>query len=222
MELPISERPREKLYIRGAEALSNQELLAILIGNGIKGESAMALALRILGRTEEGVRSLMSAKPEEFAEVPGVGMAKACRLSAAVELAKRMSGGDQTYRRKFDGPDDIASLFIEDMRYLKNEVFKTLLLNVHGEMTGCELVSVGSISASIVDAREVFRPAIKRGAANIVLVHNHPSGDPEPSQADIDVTKGIMKAGDTLGVKVLDHLIIGDGCFFSFRREKLM
>jgi DNA repair protein RadC len=221
-ELPKSERPRERLISLGAKALSNQELLALLIGSGVKGESAMALALRVLGSTDEGVVWLNSASVEELSRIKGIGDAVACRISAAAELGRRIAESGTAERRSFDSPEDIASLFMEDLRYEKNEQFKILLLNVRGEMMGRELVSAGCISSSIVDAREVFRPAVRRGAAGIVLVHNHPSGDPSPSPQDIEVTKNLIKAGDVLGVQVLDHLIIGDRRFVSFRREKLI
>jgi DNA repair protein RadC len=194
----------------------------LLIGSGVKGESAMALALRVLGYTDEGVVWLRTASPEELSRIAGIGDAIACRISAAAELGKRMSEGRSAGRVRFDSPDDIASFFMEDLRYEKNELFKVLLFNVRGEMMGRELVSAGNISSSIVDAREVFRPAVRRGAASIVLVHNHPSGDPSPSPQDIEVTDGLVEAGNVLGVKVLDHLIIGDGRYLSFRREALM
>ncbi|MDR1496238.1 MAG: DNA repair protein RadC [Clostridiales Family XIII bacterium] len=221
-ELPQSERPRERLISHGAGALSNQELLALLIGSGVKGESAMALALNVLGHTDEGIAWLRIASSEELSRITGIGAAIACRISAAVELGKRMSENRVAERIRFDSPDDIALFFMEDLRYEKNERFKVLMFNVRGEMMGRELISVGSISSSIVDAREVFRPAVRRGAASVVLVHNHPSGDPSPSPQDIDVTVRLVDAGEVLGVKVLDHLIIGNGCFTSFRRKGLM
>jgi DNA repair protein RadC len=221
-ELPQSERPRERLLAHGAGALTNQELLALLIGSGVRGMSAMALALKALGHTDEGIVWLQTASPEELSRISGIGNAVACRISAAVELGKRISESRIAQHIRFDSPDDIALLFMEDLRYEKNERFKILLLNVRGEMMGRELVSAGGISSSIVDAREVFRPAVRRGAASIVLVHNHPSGDPSPSPQDIEVSNDLIKAGRILGIRVLDHLIIGDGRFTSFRREDLM
>jgi DNA repair protein RadC len=182
----------------------------------------MALALKVLGHTDEGIVWLRTASPEELSRIAGIGAAIACRISAAAELGKRMSESRVAHRIRFNSPDDIASLFMEDLRYERNERFKVLLFNVRGEVMGCELVSLGAISSSIVDAREVFRPAVRRGAASVVLVHNHPSGDPSPSPEDIEVTEELVKAGDVLGVQVLDHLIIGNGRFMSFRREDLM
>jgi DNA repair protein RadC len=221
-EMPLSERPREKLLSAGPEALSNQELLALLIGSGVKGESAMALAAGLLGSSDEGIVWIGTASPEEIAAIRGIGAATACRITAAAELGRRMAAGRQDGRLRPVGPEDAARLFMEEMRYSRNEVFKVLLLNVRGEMMGRETVSEGSINASIVDAREVFRPAIRRGAAGIVLVHNHPSGDPSPSRDDIDTTKGLVRAGELLGVNVLDHIVIGDGRFVSFRQEGLI
>jgi DNA repair protein RadC len=221
-ELPQSERPRERLIKLGAGVLSNQELLALLIGSGVKGEPVMTLASRVLGYTDEGITWLRTASTEELSRITGIGDATACRISAAAELGKRMSEGKAAQHMRFSSPDDIASLFMEDLRYSKNELFKVLMLNVRGEMMGHELVSAGGINSSIVEAREVFRPAIRRGAASIVLIHNHPSGNPAPSQQDLEATDGLVEAGGVLGVKVLDHLIIGDGCFVSFRRQGLM
>jgi DNA repair protein RadC len=221
-EMPLSERPRERLLSAGPEALSNQELLALLIGSGVKGESAMALAAGLLGSSDEGIVWIGTASPEEIAAIRGIGAATACRLVAAAELGRRMASGRQDNRLRPVGPEDTARLFMEEMRYSRNEVFKVLLLNVRGEMMGRETVSEGSINASIVDAREVFRPAIRRGAAGIVLVHNHPSGDPSPSADDVETTKSLIRAGELLGVRVIDHLVIGDGRFVSFRQDGLI
>jgi len=194
----------------------------LLIGSGVRGESAMALASRVLARTDEGIAWIQTASAEELSRIGGIGEAVSCRILAAAELGKRLSAGGQASRVRLTSPEDTASLFMEEMRYSKNEVFRILLLNVRGEMTGKETVSLGSICSSVVDAREVFRPAVRRGAASIVLVHNHPSGNPEPSPQDIEVTKGLVGAGEILGINVIDHLIIGDGCFVSFRQNGLM
>ncbi|MDR0519129.1 MAG: DNA repair protein RadC [Clostridiales Family XIII bacterium] len=221
-ELPQSERPRERLISLGAGALSNQELLSLLIGSGMKGESAMSLASRVLESTDEGIVCIQTASAEELSQIGGIGKAIACRILAAAELGKRMSTGLTSSRMRPMSPEDVAALFMQELRYAKNEIFKVLLLNVRGEMTGKETVSLGNISSSIVDAREVFRPAVKRGAASIVMVHNHPSGDPSPSPQDVEVTQALIEAGGILGIKVVDHLIIGDGCFVSLRQEELM
>jgi DNA repair protein RadC len=221
-ELPEAERPREKLLAQGGAALSNAELLAVLIGSGGRGKSAMALASRALALDERGMSFLSVAVPEELMAIPGIGAASACRIIAAAELGKRLSQRNGGKKPRFGVPEDIAALFMEDMRYETKEIFRILLLNSGNELMGKELISVGNISGSFVDPRDVFKPAIKRGAASIVLVHNHPSGNPKPSDADISVTERIVEAGRILDIKVLDHLIIGDGDFISLKREKLM
>jgi DNA repair protein RadC len=222
IELPEDERPRERLAQHGADALSNAELLAILIGSGRPGGSALDLAARILAKNEEGVAYLAGASVEELRSVNGVGVATACRISAAIVLGRRIARMASREAKKITSPEEIVALFMEDMRHEKQENFRVLLLNVKNEIIGKETVSVGNISSSIVDARDVFRPAIRRGAASIVLVHNHPSGNPEPSEADITATKRICKSGDVLGVKVMDHLIIGNGSFVSMKKRNLL
>jgi DNA repair protein RadC len=221
-ELPEAERPREKLLSQGSAVLSNTELLAVLIGSGGKGKSAMTLAAKLLAMDERGMSFLSVAVPEEMMCVPGIGMAGACRIAAAVELGKRLAQSRREKKIRFGRPEDVAALFMEDMRHETKELFRVLLLNAGNEMMGKELISVGNITGSIVDPRDVFKPAVKRGAASIVLVHNHPSGNPGPSDADISVTERIVEAGRILDIKVLDHLIIGDGDFVSLKREKLM
>jgi DNA repair protein RadC len=222
MELPEAERPREKLRSQGSGSLSNIELLAILIGNGRGEDSAMDLASKVLALNENGIFFLSTASPEELERIAGIGEAKACRIAAAAEFGRRLSRRDKGTKTRFGAPEDIAALFMEDMRRETRELFQILLLNTRGEMMGKELVSAGNITSSIVDPRDVFKPAIRRGAASIVLVHNHPSGNPEPSGADIEATRRIVDAGKLLDVKVLDHLIIGDGIFVSLKRIKLM
>ena len=221
-ELPEVERPREKMLEKGSEALSNTELIAILIGNGQKNESAMVLASKILSIRDDGINFLLTATPEELLNISGIGDAKACRIAAAVELGKRMSGGNGKTKPKFGSPEEIAALFMEEMRCETKEYFRILLLNTRNEMIGKELISIGNITSSIVDPRDVFKPAVKRGAASIVLIHNHPSGNPEPSDADLQVTNRLIKAGELLEIRVLDHLIIGDGKFVSFKKRKLI
>jgi DNA repair protein RadC len=221
-ELPEAERPREKLLAQGSAALSNTELLAVLIGSGRKGESAMALAARILALQDSGISFLSVAAPEELTNVPGIGAAGACRIAASVELGRRLSQSRGIHKFHLGTPEDIAALFMEDMRHETKEHFRILLLNARNELMGKELISVGNITGSIVDPRDVFKPAVKRGAAAIVLVHNHPSGNLKPSDADLSVTERIVEAGRILDIRVLDHLIIGNGDFVSLKREKLM
>lgn len=220
-DLPFEERPREKLIQCGAGALSNSELLAILIGTGTKEMSAIMLANRVLALEKEGISYLAGCLPEELSEIRGMGMAKSCQIIAAIELGKRIATKPRMNKVNIKSPDEVASLFIEEMRYLKKEYFKVLLLNTKNEIIMIENISVGSLNSSVVHPREVFCTAIKKSACSLIAVHNHPSGNPAPSQADIDITKRLMEAGELLGIKVLDHLIIGDGVYISLK-EKLL
>lgn len=221
-ELPYEERPREKLIQYGAETLSNTELLAILIGSGTKEVSAIMLANRILALEGEGISYLTNCLPEELSDIPGMGMAKSCQIIAAIELGKRIATKPKGKKINIKSPDEVASLFIEEMRYLKKEYFKVLLLNTKNEIIMIENISIGSLNSSVVHPREVFCTAIKKSACSIIAVHNHPSGNPMPSQTDIDITKRLMEAGELLGIKVLDHLIIGDGTYISLKAKMLL
>jgi DNA repair protein RadC len=221
-ELPEAERPRERLLAYGADALSNAELIAILVGSGRPGGSALDVASRVLAESDQGIAYLATASIEELCSVPGIGYATACRIAAAAAIGKRIStaGGEKV--TAFSKPEDIVSLFMEELKRETREIFRILLLNLRNEMIGKETVSIGNISSSIVDPREVFRPAVRRGAAGLVLVHNHPSGNPAPSDADLEVTKRICEAGELLGVRVMDHIVIGNGKFVSMKKENLL
>ena len=221
-ELPSEERPREKLIQYGSGALSNTELLSILIRTGTREMSAIMLANRVLSLEEEGISYLTTCLPEELSTIPGIGMAKSCQIIAAIELGKRIATKPKEKRINIKSPNEVASLFIEEMRYLKKEYFKVLLLNTKNEIIMIETISVGSLNSSVVHPREVFCTAIKKSACSMIAVHNHPSGNPTPSQTDIDITKRLVEAGELLGIKVLDHLIIGDGNFVSLKEKMLM
>ncbi|MDR1571108.1 MAG: DNA repair protein RadC [Clostridiales Family XIII bacterium] len=221
-ELPELERPREKLRMLGAGRLSNSELLAILLGTGTKDTPATALADRILSMCGSSLAWLSDCSPEELSKLQGIGMAKSCQIVAAAELGRRIASSPKTRRARMGEPEDIAELFLEDMRYLKNERFKALLMNIKSEMLAIEDISSGNINTSLVDAREVFRPAIRRGAAFVALIHNHPSGNPTPSGADIEITGQLVEAGELLGIRVVDHIIVGDGTYVSMKRDGFM
>lgn len=221
-ELPSEERPREKMIRYGSATLTNGELLAILIGTGTQNRSALTLANRILSMEEAGISYLTDCAPEELSKIDGIGMAKSCQILAAIELGKRLSRTTGPERYTIASPADVASLFMEEMRYRKKEVFKVLFLNTKNEIIFTEDVSIGNLNSSIVHPREVFRSAVKRGAAAIIVLHNHPSGNPLPSDNDQAITKRLVEAGDLLGIPVLDHLIIGDGTFLSFKEKMYM
>ncbi|MBR0599494.1 RadC family protein [Sinanaerobacter chloroacetimidivorans] len=221
-ELPFDERPREKLQRQGIGCLSNAELLAILIGSGTKDASAIVLANRILALEKNGISFLADCMPEELSHIPGIGMAKSCQIVAAIELGKRIATKPKEKKLNIKSPKDAATLFIEEMRYLKKEFFKVLLLNTKNEIIMIENISIGNLNSSMVHPREVFCTAVKKSAYSMIVVHNHPSGNPIPSQADIDITRRLVEAGEILGIKVLDHLIIGDGIYISLKEKNLM
>ncbi|OGO76656.1 MAG: hypothetical protein A2Y23_06540 [Clostridiales bacterium GWB2_37_7] len=215
-ELPENERPREKLTKYGAEILSNAELLAILLRTGTKNESAIDIAYKLL-KQQDGIGFLLDSKPEELSSIYGIGPAKAAQLKAAVELGKRLA--TQTYKKEvfIRCSQDAANAVMEDMRYLKKEHMKAILLNIKCGLVSIEEISIGSINSSIVHPREVFVSAIKKSCASLILIHNHPSGDPTPSQEDINITRRLVEGGKILGIEVVDHIIIGDGKYVSLK-----
>ncbi len=221
-ELPTEERPREKLISLGSSVVSNAELLAILIGTGTKDRSALDLASALLAAEEDGLGNLAGSTPEEICRVSGMGIAKACRIIAAFELGRRLATRPLPGKVLITSPESIADLFMEEMRYYRKEFFKVLLLNSKGEIISIEKSSIGDLSSTIVHPREIFSGAIRRSAAAVVFVHNHPSGNPEPSGEDQEVTLRLIEAGKILGIRVLDHIIIGDGIYVSFRQRNLM
>jgi DNA repair protein RadC len=220
-DMPQDSRPRERLEQWGAELLADYELLAIMVRTGTRSISAVQLAQLLLQRFG-GLRQLDAASIEELSEVNGIGLAKACQLKAAFTLGKRLStAGDS--RPTVTSPESVANLVMEDLRYQKKEHYGLLFLNTRNEVIKKKLdVSVGSLNASIVHPRETFRDAISHTAAAIILVHNHPSGDPTPSKEDISLTARMVEAGTLLGIPVFDHLIIGDGIFVSLKAKGLM
>ncbi len=225
-EFPRRERPRERLFEEGVGSLSDAEVLALLLctGNAHRGETVLDLARRVLNylsQKSEGdtvLRALADTTAEQLREIPGIGMAKSATMVAAVELGRRVSS-DRPRLASVKGPEDVASLLVEQMRYLDREQLRAVLLNTKNQVLGIEVVSIGSINSSVVHPREIFRVSIKRNAAAVVLAHNHPSGDPTPSPEDIQVTKRVLRAGGMLGIDVLDHLIIGDDCYISLRQQ---
>ena len=207
-EMPEGERPRERLKLRGAAALGDAELIAILLRTGMKGTSVVQLAQEILVKFRT-LPELAAAPVEEIARVKGVGETKAIQLKAAFELARRLSESSRGKQHIVSSPEDAAAAVREDMRILDREEFRVLLLNTKNGLIKKSEVSRGSLNASIVEPREVFKDAIAVSAASMILVHNHPSGDPTPSSEDIAVTKRLVKAGDLLNIAVLDHIILG-------------
>ncbi len=220
-DLPREERPRERMMRSGAEALSHAELLAILLVTGTRKESALTVAQRILGQTD-GLRRLADMGIEELIGINGIGPAKAVQLKAAIELGRRMAASRVGDRVVIRSPRDAAELLAEQLRYLQKEHFVCLFLNTKNQVIAQETLSIGSLNASIVHPREVFRAAIKYGSASIVCAHNHPSGDPAPSPEDIAITKRLVESGRIVGIDVLDHIVVGDGHFVSLKEQGMM
>ncbi len=220
-DMPLEERPREKLIALGAGALSTAELLAILLRVGSRTESAVQLATRIITRSG-GLRNLPPLSLEDLQENKGIGPDKAVTIKAALELGSRLATAPREEAGSITTPRQAADLFMEELRYKKKEYFKILLLNTKNHVISREEISVGSLSASIVHPREIFSLPLRKSAASVILFHNHPSGDPAPSQQDLEVTRRLVDAGNILGIAVRDHIIIGDGCFFSFREKGLL
>ncbi len=220
--MPISERPREKMLTYGCQSLSNAELLAIILSTGTKERTAIDLASGILNMSSEGLRTLTNCTIEELMQIKGVGLAKASQIIAAVELGKRIALTANVNNYKIKGPEDVSNLLMEEMRYLNKEIFNIILLNTKNNVIAIENISVGSLNASIVHPREVFNIAIRRSSSAIILAHNHPSGDPKPSTEDVNITKRLIEAGSIIGINVLDHIIIGDGIYFSMKEEEII
>ncbi|MHC2203758.1 RadC family protein [Paenibacillus sp. PvR053] len=220
-DVPNEERPRERMIQYGAQALSNAELLAILLRTGTFQESAVHVAQRLL-RESGGLRKLSDMSMEQFTEIKGIGAAKALQIQAGIELGRRMARSAMNETVIIRSPQDVASLLMEDLRYLQKEHFVCLFLNTKNHVIGQETLSMGSLNASIVHPREVFRAAIKRSSASIVCAHNHPSGDPTPSPEDVQITKRLVQAGDIVGIDVLDHIVIGDQRFVSLKELGMM
>jgi len=217
---PVDLRPRERLLAHGEQSLSTAELVAIVIGSGTTQMTAVQLAEYLLA-SYRGLRSLKEASCEELAAVKGIGMAKAARLKAAFELGRRLAA-DFHDRQVIRSPEDVKNKLMEEMRYLDREHFRTVYLDRKNQIISIETISIGGLASSVVHPREVFKPAVKKSAAGLILVHNHPSGDPMPSREDIEVTKRLVEAGRIMGIEVLDHIIIGDRDYVSMRGRGIM
>ncbi|UOQ93877.1 DNA repair protein RadC [Halobacillus shinanisalinarum] len=217
-DVPKQDRPRERLIELGATHLSNQELLAILLGSGTRQESVTSLAQRLLIHFE-GVMLLKDATIEELTAIRGIGSAKAVLILSAIELGRRIQQMKPVERYMIRSPEDGADFVMEEMRELKQEHFIVLFLNTKNQVLHRQTIFIGSLNASIVHPREVFKEAVKRSAASIICAHNHPSGDPTPSQEDIHVTRRLQECGKMIGIELLDHLVIGDRKFISLKEK---
>ena len=222
-EIPEKERPYEKCEQRGSASLSDEELLAVLLRTGTRGENALALARRILYHAgETGILGIHQFSMERLTAIKGIGKVKAIQISCISELAKRLSKASYQEALCFSEPGSIARYYMEDMRHEKQEVMKLLMLNTKSRLIGETNISKGPVNASLITPRELFIEALQKNAVSIVLMHNHPSGDPTPSREDMLITKRILDAGALIGIELLDHIIIGNNQYMSFREEALL
>ncbi len=221
--IPEKERPYEKCEQRGSASLSDEELLAVLLRTGTRGENALALARRILYHAgETGILGIHQFSMERLTAIKGIGKVKAIQISCISELAKRLSKASYQEALCFSEPGSIARYYMEDMRHEKQEVMKLLMLNTKARLIGETNISKGTVNASLITPRELFIEALQKNAVSIVLMHNHPSGDPTPSREDMLITKRILDAGALIGIELLDHIIIGNNQYMSFREEALL
>lgn len=220
-ELYDEERPYEKFERFGAENLTDTELLAVLLRTGTRGENALALAGRILHPTmyQGGILSIHNWSYEQLCALKGIGRVKAIQILCLSELAKRLAKASAGKELDFNTPKTIANYYMEDLRHRKQEQMKLLLLNTKSRLIGETEISKGTVNASVVSPRELFIEALQKNAVSIILLHNHPSGDPEPSREDILFTKRVQEAGLMIGVELQDHIIIGNNCYVSLREQ---
>lgn len=211
------------MLTRGAQALSNADLLAILLRTGTKNDSALRVAERLLKKYEEmGIAALSGLGPQEISKIKGIGQVKAVTIAAAIELGKRLNGVASAERVIIRSPQDAVNLLMARLRYETREHFIILLLSTKNHVLATPTISIGSLNASIVHPRELFREVINHSAASVILAHNHPSGDPTPSPEDIGLTRKLIDAGKILEIPVLDHIIIGDNKYVSLKEKGII
>ena len=218
---PLGERPRERLYWNGADALADAELLALQLGTGARGRSAVDVAREVLA-TYGSLTDLAGREATELARVPGIGRAKAARLAATFELSRRLRARVPASRVTLSGPAQVYAAYGPLMEDLRREVFRIALLDAQNGLLRDLVVSEGTLSATLVQPREVFRPAILEAAASIILLHNHPSGDPTPSREDVRLTRQLVECSHLLEIRINDHVIVGRGRYVSLAEKGLI
>lgn len=221
-DLPLDDRPREKMLIRGAQSLSDSELIAILLRTGTKGESAIQLAQNMLNKFGN-LALLANQSISTIAQIKGIGKNKAASLFAAFEISRRVSSGYKWFsKNKITSPKEAADIFIPIFRDEVKEHFVVICLNNSNKIIRYEILTTGTLNASLVHAREVFKTAFEHNSANIILLHNHPSGNPEPSNEDKAITKRLVEIGKLMEVNIFDHIIVAGNEYFSFVEKKLI
>jgi DNA repair protein RadC len=217
-DLPQEDRPRERLKEVGVDKLSIQELLALIVEKGRKGESVLSVSQHLLARFGN-LAKMKEASVEELMEVKGIGFATACKLKAALKLGEKALNKHNKYEYEIRGPKSVFDLLKNELGNKKKEHFKILSLNTRKKLISIDEISIGILDSSLAHPREIFKPAIQNSAASIILVHNHPSGDPTPSNDDIKMTERLIKAGKIMGIEIDDHVIIADRFFASLRSD---
>jgi len=217
-DLPRPERPRERLQKFGPEALSAQELLALVIGRGIPKKSVMSIAQELLAKFGN-VKAISQASIEELSQIKGIGLAKAAQIKASFELGRREELEPELKNFDIKDPEAVVKAIRASIKDKAKEHFKLILLNPRNKIVGISTISIGTLNASLVHPREVFKDAIMHNAASVVLAHNHPSGDPEPSEDDLKITKKLVDSGKILGIEVIDHIVIGKNNYYSFKAK---
>ncbi len=221
--LSEAERPYEKCERLGAANLSDRELLAALLRTGSRGENALELAGRLLYHAgEDGLLGLHHFSAERLRGIKGIGRVKAIQLVCILELAKRLAKASACEMLQFTCPSSIAKYYMEDMRHERQEIMKLLMLNSKSRLIGESDISKGTVNASLITPREIFIEALQKNAVSIIILHNHPSGDPSPSREDMIITERIRQAGELIGIELLDHIVIGNNCYISFSEQGLL
>lgn len=221
-EIPTDERPYEKCLLRGPEALSDSELLAVILRSGTKGISSIELARKVLeaGR-EEGLLGIHHLSFQELLDIRGIGQVKAIQIKCIGELSKRIAVLSAKKLLDFQNPDTIADYYMERMRHEEQEMMICMMLNTKSQLLGEEIIGKGTVNASLVSPRDLILAAFRYHAVYIILVHNHPSGDPTPSEQDLLVTERIRRTGELLDIHLLDHIVIGNQSYISFQEQQL-
>ncbi len=222
-DLPQTERPRERLMKFGVEVLSAQELIALILGRGVRGEPVMMTAQKLLSHFGS-LEMLVNASLEDLQTVRGIGLAKACQIQAILEISRRIGetpaeSNGKSKQKSLLTPSDVFALLKPKIAHLKKEHFVLVSFDTRNKVIGVDTVSVGTLNASLVHPREMFGIAIRRHAASVIIAHNHPSGDPDPSDEDIKVTSKLTEAGKLLGIQVLDHIVVAKDRFYSFSEQ---
>lgn len=224
-QLPEEQRPYEKCFTQGESALSDSELLAVILRSGTQGKNSLTLAQEILKVMEKssypGLTGLLHISVQDLMKINGIGQVKAVQLKCIGELSKRIARNAARPQLVMNSPASIAAYYMEELRHEEQEVVICMMSDVKGHFLGDKILTRGTVTGSMVTPREIYMEALRRHAVSLILIHNHPSGDPTPSPDDVQITTRIYQAGELIGIHLLDHIVIGDQKYCSFREEGL-